>query len=269
MSQNNIAGLPELTSSTVASGDYVEIVDVSDGNKRKKIQRSALAPSADADLTALAALSGTGIVVHTDVATYTEREIEGTVDEIDVANGGGEAGNPAMSLAAAAKSSLALADSAAQPGDVVATTIASPGLVRSATLSGGAVLADYLLTATTDGAAATVTLDHAVADDTGYNLSGKILGVVTAITGTPPGASVVGDVYCYDFELGARAASSVATLVGESVTATAEDNDITDPGLSASTSNLRFTFTSDRTDVDNFAQIEWSVELHSIARAAA
>lgn len=53
----------------------------------------------DADLTALAGLSSTGIVTRTAANTYALRTIQGTTDEINVSNGDGVSGNPVLSLA--------------------------------------------------------------------------------------------------------------------------------------------------------------------------
>lgn len=54
----------------------------------------------DADLTALAALAGTGLVARTGAGTYAERTITGDA-EITVADGPGVAGNPTLAIAAA------------------------------------------------------------------------------------------------------------------------------------------------------------------------
>ena len=52
----------------------------------------------DAGLDALAALAGTGILVHTAANTYAERTITGTVNQVDITNGNGVSGNPTLSL---------------------------------------------------------------------------------------------------------------------------------------------------------------------------
>lgn len=52
----------------------------------------------DADLTALAALSTTGVVARTAANTYVPRTITGTASEITVTNGDGVAGAPTISL---------------------------------------------------------------------------------------------------------------------------------------------------------------------------
>jgi hypothetical protein len=53
----------------------------------------------DADLDALAALTGTGILARTAAATYAERTITATANETSVADGGGVSGNPTIGIA--------------------------------------------------------------------------------------------------------------------------------------------------------------------------
>jgi len=55
----------------------------------------------DADLTALAGLSSTGILVRTASETYAQRTITGTAAELTVTNGDGVSGNPTLSLPSA------------------------------------------------------------------------------------------------------------------------------------------------------------------------
>jgi hypothetical protein len=75
----------------------------------------------DADLTALAALASTGLVARTGAATYAERTVTGTANEISVANGDGVAGDPTLSLPATidlgGKTSLEIPNSAAPTVD--------------------------------------------------------------------------------------------------------------------------------------------------------
>lgn len=52
----------------------------------------------DADLNAIAALSGTGIAVRTAADTWAQRTITGTAGRLVVTNGDGVAGNPALDL---------------------------------------------------------------------------------------------------------------------------------------------------------------------------
>lgn len=60
---------------------------------------SALYQPLDADLTALAALGSTGVIVRTAANTYALRTITGTANQIGVSNGDGVAGNPTLTLA--------------------------------------------------------------------------------------------------------------------------------------------------------------------------
>ncbi len=55
----------------------------------------------DADLDAIAALSGTGIAVRTAANTWAQRTITGTTSRIAVTNGSGAAGNPTLDIDAA------------------------------------------------------------------------------------------------------------------------------------------------------------------------
>ena len=53
----------------------------------------------DSDLTAFAALAGTGVVVRTGAGTFSTRTITGTAGNITVTDGDGVAGNPTINLA--------------------------------------------------------------------------------------------------------------------------------------------------------------------------
>lgn len=57
--------------------------------------------SLDADLTAIAALAGTGLATRTAADTWAQRTITGTANEITVTNGNGVSGNPTLSLPSA------------------------------------------------------------------------------------------------------------------------------------------------------------------------
>lgn len=52
----------------------------------------------DSDLTAISSLSGTGLLSRTGAATYSERTVTGTTNEIDVANGNGVSGDPTIGI---------------------------------------------------------------------------------------------------------------------------------------------------------------------------
>lgn len=75
--------------------------------------------------------AGTGIVAKTGTGAGSKRTITGTADEVSVTNGDGVSGDPTLGLAAAAKASLALADSATQPGDLA--TVATSGVYNDLT----------------------------------------------------------------------------------------------------------------------------------------
>ena len=52
----------------------------------------------DADLTAIAALTNTGLVVRTGNSTYATRTIEGTANQVTIVNGDAVSGNPTVSI---------------------------------------------------------------------------------------------------------------------------------------------------------------------------
>jgi hypothetical protein len=107
-----------------ASGDYTasEITNSPAGGIAATTVQAALneldseKQAADADLTALAALAGTGIAVRTGADSWSQRSVAGTANEIAVANGDGVAGNPTISLPATidlgGKTSLEIPNSA-------------------------------------------------------------------------------------------------------------------------------------------------------------
>lgn len=54
----------------------------------------------DADLTAIAALSSTGLAARTAANTWAQRAITGTTNRVDVTNGNGVSGNPTIDISA-------------------------------------------------------------------------------------------------------------------------------------------------------------------------
>lgn len=89
-----------------ANGDYTasEVTNVPAGNIAAVTVQAAIdeldaeKQPLDADLTALAALGGTGLVARTAAATYAERTITAPAAGITVSNGDGVAGTPTLSL---------------------------------------------------------------------------------------------------------------------------------------------------------------------------
>ncbi len=86
---------------TDATNAFVAIQDKVAGFYRTVSLASLLVSGLDADLQAIAALTGTGILARTSDGTWALRTITGTANEISVANGAGIAGQPTISLPAA------------------------------------------------------------------------------------------------------------------------------------------------------------------------
>jgi hypothetical protein len=80
---------------------YIAISDTTAGVYRTVALSSLLTSGLDADLQAIAALTGTGILARTAANTWVLRAITGTANEITVTNGDGVAGVPTISLPAA------------------------------------------------------------------------------------------------------------------------------------------------------------------------
>lgn len=92
-----LAGGPILDATTA----YVAVEDQSAGIYKTVSLSSLLTSSLDADLQAIAALTGTGILARTADGTWALRSIAGTANEITLTNGDGVSGNPTVSLPAA------------------------------------------------------------------------------------------------------------------------------------------------------------------------
>ncbi len=77
---------------------YVAIEDKTAGIYREVSLSSLLTSGLDADLQAIAALTGAGVLVRTADDTWTLRAVTGTANEVTVMNGDGVSGNPTVSL---------------------------------------------------------------------------------------------------------------------------------------------------------------------------
>lgn len=93
----------------------------------------------DADLTALAALATTGIVVRSAANTFNTRAIQGSVGEINVTNGGGIAGDPLISLP-----NVGTAGSVGSVSQSLSITTDSKGRVTSRTAQAIAIAASQV-----------------------------------------------------------------------------------------------------------------------------
>lgn len=105
MADKRITSLSALAT-TPAVDDYLVIVDISDttdaatGTTKKITIANAFAglQPIDADLTAIAGLSSTGIIARTGAGTASVRTITGQANKIVVADGDGVAGNPTLTI---------------------------------------------------------------------------------------------------------------------------------------------------------------------------
>lgn len=81
-----------------AANAYIAVLDQATGVYRVVSLASLLTSGLDADLQAIAALTGTGILGRTADDTWALRTVTGTANEITVTNGDGVAGAPTVSL---------------------------------------------------------------------------------------------------------------------------------------------------------------------------
>lgn len=77
---------------------FIAILDQTAGVYKEVSLASLLTSGLDADLQAIAALTGTGILARTADGTWALRTVTGTANEITVTNGNGVSGNPTLSL---------------------------------------------------------------------------------------------------------------------------------------------------------------------------
>jgi hypothetical protein len=86
----------------------------------------------DADLTAISAMTGTGIATRTGANTWALRTITGTANEITVTNGSGASGNPTLVLSGNISAAKAF-----RRGNVLGTVSQSGGTPTGALIEAG------------------------------------------------------------------------------------------------------------------------------------
>lgn len=94
---HDASAISNVASGNISATDVQAAIEELDTEKATTASVSAKQDS-DADLTAISALSSTGILSRTGAGTYSERTITGTADQITVTNGSGAAGNPTLSI---------------------------------------------------------------------------------------------------------------------------------------------------------------------------
>lgn len=187
----------------------------------------------DADLTALAALSGTGVVARTGAATYAERTITGTASEVEVSNGDGVAGNPTIGLPndVVIATSLTLANT----GLHLLDTNASHDLIIA---PGSDLTADHTLTVTTGDADRTLTISGNATVSQDYST-----------TGNPQFATI---------ELGAASDTTLARVSAGVISI---------EGVTVATSSNTLTFTNKTFDANGSGNSITNIETPDIAAA--
>jgi hypothetical protein len=90
----------------------------------------------DADLTAIAAFAGTGIAVRSAADTWVQRLIDGTANEITVANGDGVAGNPTISIPIAVTFTGKTIEQGTYNNPTFTGTMTLPGVTNTITSNG-------------------------------------------------------------------------------------------------------------------------------------
>jgi hypothetical protein len=180
------AGVVEQTSADVfairpiGTAASTDLLTMADGD--------LLYQTADADLTAVSALTTTGIVARTGAGAYSTRTLTGTASQITVTDGDGVAGDP----------TVALTDTAVTPGTFTYATVTVDQQGRLTDASSGSapsaptgILSNAGLSAAVAANALTISLtDAAGATPSGASFPSIPFRSATAATGTISQASV-------------------------------------------------------------------------------
>lgn len=162
---------------------YVAIEDKTAGVYREVSLSSLLTSGLDADLQAIAALTGAGVLVRTADDTWTLRAVTGTANEITVTNGDGVSGNPTVSLPASLTFTGKTVTGGTYSGAVSFNKVAITAPATSATLT----IADGKTLTASDNA----TVSGTNTGDQTITLTGDVTGTGTGSFATTIGATKV------------------------------------------------------------------------------
>lgn len=172
-----ITGVPATNITNTPSGN------ISSNNVQAAINElDAEKQPLDGDLTAVASLTGTGLVTRTAANTMTTRTLQGVSGDVDVSNGDGVSGNPSIGLPnlgtassiGAANSTLSITTDA--KGRVTAKAVNLISIVSSQVTDFAASVLGTVLTGYAVGANAAL-----AATDTVLQAFGKIQGQLNAL----------------------------------------------------------------------------------------